>query len=321
MGNPRTLKRLARHVSYQFRRATLPLRRSGFSSFNEEQLLGNYVAQLLPHGRGRTVVDIGAGGGRTGSNTLALFKGGWRGVGVEWDARKFAKLAGVYESLPRASACRLRVTPENVVALLETYEIERDFGVLSVDIDSYDYWVIDAVLERYRPGIVVTEINEKIPPPIKFRVSYDPDFRAREHFFGYSIACLDELCARRGYSLVGLEYNNAFLAPAELAGARSLTAGAAYRRGYLERPDRREKFHRNENMEALQSLTLEEGVSFIRQFFSGLTGKYELGMAGKTGAAGGAARDASAGHDLPEQAPAADRRSAKFSLSNTARGR
>jgi hypothetical protein len=303
-------------LGYQARRASLPLRRSGFSSFREEQLLDKFVGELLPDGRSRTAVDIGAGDGRTGSNTLALFKSGWRGVGVEWDARKFAKLAGVYERLPDVSACRLRVTPENIVPLLEAYRVEPDFGVLSVDIDSYDYWVLDAVLARYRPGIVVTEINEKIPPPIAFRVNYDPNFRSREHFFGYSIACLEELCARRGYSLVELEYNNAFLAPVELAGGRALSAEAAYNRGYLERPDRREKFHRNENMEALHSLSPEDGVRFIRQFFSDLSGKYELGVAG---AAGETWRDVEL--DVAERTHAADRRSPSFSLPNTARGR
>jgi hypothetical protein len=315
MGKPRKVKQLLRHLGYQARRASLPLRRSGFSSFGEERLLGKFVAELLPPAQGRTAVDIGAGDGRTGSNTLALFKSGWRGVGVEWDARKFAKLAGVYGGLPGVSACRLRVTPENVVPLLEAYRVERDFGVLSVDIDSYDYWVLDAVLARYRPGVVVTEINEKIPPPIAFRVSYDPDFRPREHFFGYSIACLAELCARRGYSLIELEYNNAFLAPAELARGRALTPEAAYRRGYLERPDRREKFHRNENMEALHSLSPEEGVRFIRQFFSGLSGKYELGLAG------GEARDVGARAGVAEQPVAADRRPPGLPLPNTARGR
>ena len=285
-------KRLLRHVGYQFRRGTLPLRQSGFSSFDEEQILNRYVAQLLPAGHSRTVVDIGAGDGRTGSNTLALFRSGWKGVGVEWDARKVRKLARVYEQLPGASACRLRVTPENVVPLLEAYGVERSFGVLSVDIDSYDYWVLDAVLTRYRPHVVVTEINEKIPPPIRFRVKYDPDFRSREHFYGYSIACLDELCARRGYALIDLEYNNAFLAPKELAGERALTPETAYRRGYLERPDRREKFHRNQNMEVLHAVRPEEGVRFIRQFFSRLVGKYEL--------------DIAAGAGAPEEAPEQD---------------
>ena len=290
-------KRLIRHVGYQYRRGMLPFRESGFSSFGEEQLLSRYIAELLPAGHSRTLVDIGAGDGRVGSNTLALFKSGWRGVGVEWDARKMRKLAGVYERLPEAFACRLRATPENVVPLLEAYGVETNFGVLSVDIDSYDYWVLDAVLGSYRPQLVVTEINEKIPPPIEFRVKYDPGFQSREHFFGYSIACLDELCALRGYALIDLEYNNAFLAPKELAGARALTPESAYRRGYLERPDRREKFHRNENMESLHAVGPEEGVRFIRQFFSPLAGKYELGIA----AAAHTPKDVP--EDVPEDAP------------------
>ena len=291
-------KRLLRHVGYQFRRGTLPLRQSGFSSFDEEKILNRYIAELLPAEHSRTVVDIGAGDGRTGSNTLALFKSGWKGLGVEWDGRKARKLATVYERLPEASLCRLRVTPQNVVPLLEAYGVERNFSVLSVDIDSYDYWVLDAVLTRFRPQLVVTEINEKIPPPIKFRVKYDPDFQLREHFYGYSIQCLEELCARRGYVLIDLEYNNAFLAPKELAAGRALSAEAAYRRGYLERADRREKFHRNQNMEALHAVGPEEGVRFIRQFFSKLAGKYELSIADAT------PEDAVPEDAVPEDAPA-----------------
>lgn len=66
-------------------------------------------------------------------------------------------------------------------------------------------------------------------------MKYDPDFQSREHFYGYSISCLEELCAERGYSLIGLEYNNAFLVPTELAEMCALTFEAAYRQGYLER--------------------------------------------------------------------------------------
>jgi hypothetical protein len=279
MGFTPAVKRFFRHVGYQSRRGTLPFRQVGFSCFSEEQVLEKYIAELLPEGHCRTAVDIGAGDGRTGSNTLALFKRGWKGLGVEWDSRKAYKLAKTYQHLSEVSSCRLRVTPDNVLALLGMYEIERSFSVLNIDIDSYDYWVLDAILNGYRPGIVITEINEKIPPPMKFKVNYDPDFQLGEHFYGYSIACLEELCAQHGYSIIDLEYNNAFLAPTELAGARGLTAELAYRRGYLERPDRREKFPRNENMEILHSVSSEEGIRFIRQFFSKLAGRYELTIA------------------------------------------
>ena len=285
MSISRRAKRLFQHVRYQIRRGTLPLRQSGFSSFNEEQILNGYIAELLPAGGSRIAVDVGAGDGRTGSNTLALFKSGWRGLSLEFDSRKAYKLARLYQDLPEVFSCRLRVTPGNILPLLAAYEIERDFSVLSLDIDSYDYWVLDAILSRYRPCIVIAEINEKIPPPIKFRVSFDPAFQLRSHFFGFSISCLEELCATRGYALLGLEYNNVFLAPVELAGERALTPEAAYRQGYLERPDRKEKFPRNQNMEILYSLSPEEGAQFIRQFFAPFAGKYELSIPGASAAA------------------------------------
>ncbi len=254
-------------------------RRNGrcFSNFNEERLIKEYVAQLLPTGRAHVAVDLGAGDGVRHSNTHALFAAGWHGLAVEADSRRSYRLARTYRNHPHVFVCRARVTPQNVVPLLEAYEIEPAFGVLSLDIDSYDYWVLDALLARFRPRLVVTEINEKIPPPIRFVVNYDANFQLQHHFYGYSIASLAELCARHAYALVELEYNNAFLAPAEIAPA-ALTPAAAYRRGYLERPDRREKFWLNQDMEVLHALSPAAGVEFLEKFFARHAGKYEIGL-------------------------------------------
>ena len=266
-------------VGARLQETKLRLRQGGFSNFDEEKIIERFVAELLPRGAGRTAVDIGAGDGIKGSNTYALFRRGWRGLGVEGDARRAGRLAHAYRELEGVSACHARVTPENVVSLLESQGVAREFDLLSLDIDSYDYWVLDALLRRFRPRLVVTEINEKIPPPIRFVVRFDPDFRLQHHFFGYSIASLEDLCARHSYALIALEYNNAFLAPLELDGVRPLDFAEAYRRGYLERADRRERFHRNLDMESLHTLSPEEGVDFIRRFFARHEGKYDLGLA------------------------------------------
>jgi hypothetical protein len=250
----------------------------GFSNFDEERIIKEYSAQLLPAARMHTAVDLGAGDGVRHSNTHALFAGGWAGLAVEADSRRVYRLARTYRNHPRVFVSRCRVTPHNVVPLLAAYEIEPEFGVLSLDIDSYDYWVLDALLARFRPRLIVTEINEKIPPPIKFVVKYDPDFQLRHHFYGYSIESLAELCARHAYALVELEYNNAFLAPAEIAPA-ALTPAEAYRRGYLARADRQAKFRLNEDMEILHTLDAAAGVTFLNRFFAQHQGKYEIGVA------------------------------------------
>jgi hypothetical protein len=265
-----------KRLEHRLQRARVAAGRERFSNFSEEQILRKYIAQLLPAGASRTAVDIGAGDGVRGSNTYALFREGWRGVGFEGSNRKVCKLAGAYKHYPQVSAANCVVTPSNVVPLLKAYNIEREFGVLSLDIDSYDYWVLDALLAEFRPRLVVTEINEKIPPPIKFVVNYDPDFQMTHHFFGYSIASLADLAARHNYAILEVEYNNAFLAPRELPGVVPRDAADAYREGYLNRPDRQQKFRANANMEILHTLRPQEAVEFLERFYSQHRGKYEL---------------------------------------------
>ena len=263
-------------LEHRLQRTRAAAGRNRFSNFGEEQILRKYIAELLPEGAHRTAVDIGAGDGVRGSNTYALFREGWRGVGFEGSNRKVCKLASAYKHYPQVSAANCVVTPANVVPLLKAYNIEREFGVLSLDIDSYDYWVLDAVLSEFRPRVVVTEINEKIPPPVKFVVKYDPAFQMTHHFFGYSIASLADLAARHDYAILEVEYNNAFLAPLELPGIVARDAALAYREGYAHRPDRREKFRANANMEILHTLSPAEAVKFLDEFYAQHRGKYEL---------------------------------------------
>ncbi|MCA1630276.1 MAG: hypothetical protein LC785_10810 [Acidobacteria bacterium] len=170
------------------------------------------------------------------------------------------------------------MTPKTVTRLLREHGVGREFDVLSLDIDSYDYLVLDVLLKDFRPRLVVTEINEKIPPPVRFHVEYDPHFRLRHHFYGYSIQSLAELCARHGYTILELEYNNAFLAPKEIAGAQVEGVAEIYRRGYLERPDRRKKFSSNLDVDILHSLGPAEAIDFIERFFARHRGKYELSL-------------------------------------------
>ena len=272
----RYINRLGLHLQ----RAGQRIRRSGFSNFGEEQILEALIAELLPPDHSRFAVDIGAGDGVRGSNTYALFRRGWRGLGVEGDERRARRLSRAYRSFLEVEPAHALATPSNVIALLREHGVPHDFGVLSLDIDSYDYFVLDSVLRGFRPRVVVTEINEKIPPPVRFVVNYDSDFRLQHHFFGYSIASLEELCQRHSYTLLALEYNNAFIAPRELLrGARTLDAATAYRRGYLERPDRRERFPANQDMEPLHTLTPAESVEFLQKFFARHKGKYELSVA------------------------------------------
>jgi hypothetical protein len=150
--------------------------RGRFSHANEQSILARYIDQLLPKDQPRTVVDIGAGNGVRWSNSYALLLAGWKALGIEADPQKYSLLSKVYARFPQAHASNSLAGPDNISALLQAFEIEKNFGVLCLDIDGNDYWVLDAILTNFRPGLVVTEINENIPPPLRFVVKFDPGF-------------------------------------------------------------------------------------------------------------------------------------------------
>jgi hypothetical protein len=257
----------------------LALKRFGrdvrFSHFGEQALIKELVAGVAPEQR--ICVDIGASDGVEGSNTLPLFQAGWGGLAAEFDPVRFAMLALVLSTAGDVDLVRGKVTPPTVGPLLRSHGIPREFGLLDIDIDSYDYYVLDAVLADYRPRLIVAEINETIPSTLRFTVNWNPDFEFRgDNFFGLSLTALTELAERRGYVLAQLHYNNAFLVAAEHHSGAGLNASDAYAQGYVAQPDRRERFYWNEQFEPLLTMTPEAARDWLDAHFADRRGEYEL---------------------------------------------
>jgi len=273
----RLVKRSLNAIGLELRRVR-PANEAGntdYSNFGEDRVIGDLLRQIAL--RHRFAVDIGAGDGETMSNSFSLFRAGWEGLAAEWDGTRFAKLAYRYAGLPGARLARVRITPDNVLGVLAAAEAPREFGFLNLDIDSYDYYVLEKLLGVYRPSLICAEINEKIPPPLRFSVKGDPAHHwSKDHFYGQSLSLLEELAWRNSYALVGLEYNNAFLIPRELNPVPLQSAAEAYRIGYLERADRLQKLPWNKDMEALQGMDVEAAKAFVREKFKAYEGKYLL---------------------------------------------
>ena len=262
-----------RDLQFWFRRRSAMKPGAHVSNFNEQAIIQKYIRDLpiTVH----TAVDIGAGDGIRSSNTFPLFANGWSGVGIEADPAKARRLAKAYKRFYGVNAVQASVQPDAICELLAQNRVERDLGMLSIDIDGNDYWVLDAILEHYRPRLIVSEYNEKIPPPLRFLVNYDPAFTLRHHFYGYSVEKLEDLLNKHDYVLLEIEYNNVFLAPRE-SGATAKSARQAYDEGYRKRSDRLEKFPDNRNMEPLLTMSPENAVLFLNDFYKAYAGQYSL---------------------------------------------
>jgi len=261
----RFLKRIQRHLEFR--------RTAGHSE--DEAIVTKYL-ESLP-GNSKYCVDIAAQDGVMGSQTLRLFQAGWPGLAVEFDGRMFSALSEMYKSFEHVSLVRTKVVPQNVVSILEAALCPRDFAFLSLDIDSYDYYLLDRILSVFRPGLICVEINENVPPPLKFSVTFNEDQQwTGDHFQGQSICKCHELCVQYRYDMVELHYNNLFLVPAELNVWKALTPHAAYDEGYRLKPDRKRRFPWNADMEDVLDMPPGEAVEFLRRKFADYKGRYTL---------------------------------------------
>jgi hypothetical protein len=121
-----------------------------------------------------------------------------------------------------------------------------DVGLLSIDVDGNDYWVWDAI-SVVNPRIVICEYNSIFGPDFSVVVPYDPWFeRSRAHYsnlyYGASISALEQLGAKKGYTLVAgnREGKNAFFVRNDLASmVPPISSAEAYvRSNYRESRDK-----------------------------------------------------------------------------------
>jgi hypothetical protein len=94
------------------------------------------------------------------------------------------------------------ITAQNINSLFAKYDVPNEFDLLSIDIDTNDYWVWDAIKD-YSPRVVVIEYNSSVPPTESKSTSYDPAARwDGTDYFGASLLALKRLGDSKGYSLV-----------------------------------------------------------------------------------------------------------------------
>lgn len=96
------------------------------------------------------------------------------------------------------------ITAENINLLLEKHHVPENFDLLSIDIDSNDFYVWHAM--KHRPRVVVIEYNPNHAPNEDKVIVYDAK-QAWDgtSYFGASLLAMYKLGRLKGYSLVYAE--------------------------------------------------------------------------------------------------------------------
>ena len=249
-----------------------------FSGHGETQAVKNFLDNSSS--QVNYYVDIGASDGVSSSSTLEFAKNdNWSGLSIEFDNKKFSKLKFVYRKYRNITLANTKVTPSSIVSLFEQHSVPDNLTFINIDIDSYDLDVISTILqEGYKPDIVSIEINEKIPPPIYFKVIFDENhYWKGDHFYGCSINAAKIEFSKFDYKLADFKMNNAvFVNSKVFPMTKDLDATSAYDSGYRNVPNRKSLFKYNHDVEDLLTIENTEKIKFINNLYSDYKNMYEL---------------------------------------------
>jgi hypothetical protein len=194
-----------------------------YSQSGQDGIIEEIFRRIEPSGKTFVEFGVGAGGGFENNTTYLLAKG-WNGYWIEADVEVGNRIRKQMGFLIDAGALKLataRVTAENIALLFEQLAIPQEFDLLSIDIDSCDYWVWRE-LSHYQPRVVVIEYNSFLPASADWVLSYDPDAQWEEMNmeFGASLKALERAGREMGYVLVGCDLtgSDAFFVREDLAG-------------------------------------------------------------------------------------------------------
>jgi hypothetical protein len=178
-----------------------PLNKFGHRCFsqNDEDGITIEICRRLGLTAG-SYAEFGVSDGRE-NNTLILaamgFKGFWVGNMEVFRTEK----PGIFKYK------KSWITLDNIYPLtcdsMSSLDIaELDF--ISLDLDGNDYYFIENLLaNKVNPKVFILEYNARFPPPVRFKIDYNPDHKWEGgDYFGASLSTFEELLETAGYTLV-----------------------------------------------------------------------------------------------------------------------
>ncbi|MEO7997536.1 MAG: hypothetical protein ABI852_08830 [Gemmatimonadaceae bacterium] len=234
-----------------------------FSQFGEDGIIQKLVRTLpMPN---HTFIEFGVEDFAESNCRFLMMNDNWRGFVVDGSDRWISALQkhDWFWKFDLRAKCAM-ITRDNVNDVLRESGFDRDVGILSIDVDGVDYWLLEA-LNAFSPRVLIVEYNSLFGSERSISVPYQSTFvRRQQHYsdlyFGASLGAFAHLAGTKGYSLIGTERAgvNAFFVRNDLLtdSVRAVSVAEAFHQSTLRQSRNREG--------ALDFLTLEQRTAAIK---------------------------------------------------------
>lgn len=167
-----------------------------YSQNGEDGIIEQIIKELKINNG--TFCEFGASDGITSSNTFNLIKNkSWTGLAIEADKNRYNLCVENYKPYPNIQIKNGMVlfnnAEYNLDKWLEKSNMEKDFDILSIDIDCDDYYVWEN-MTQFNPKIVIFEVNSYRDPvfdelPRNPSTEYNIDLLRQQNPSRVSIGC------------------------------------------------------------------------------------------------------------------------------------
>ena len=165
----------------------------------------------------KNFLEIGTQDYKESNTRFLLINRNWDGFLIEADkaAVKDIKSQRIFWK-HRLKVKNEFITKDNITNIINKINVPKKLGLLSLDIDGVDYWVLKE-LSVLDPSIIICEYNSLFGQKKSVTVPYKKNYiREKEHYsnlyYGASIKAFIDLMKKRNYFLIGTNSagNNAF---------------------------------------------------------------------------------------------------------------
>jgi hypothetical protein len=177
-----------------------------FSQWGEDGILQRLIGCIDI--KNKTFIEFGVEDFHESNCRFLLMNNNWSGFVIDGSRSNIERLRNsyFYWKYPIESSVSF-ITKRNINDVLSASKFDHDLGILSIDIDGVDYFILEAITD-YRPRILIVEYNAVFGKERKITVPYADNFlRTTSHYsnlyFGASLAALTRLANNKGYTLVG----------------------------------------------------------------------------------------------------------------------
>ena len=195
---------------------------TGFWSQHGEEGVIEYLIDNIGSIK-KFILDIGSGNTPLGSNSFRLLKEhAWDGILIDALGTSDDKKNYIYHEPPRyhfvndadfdlfvSKHVNTFFEKDTIVDILEENKCPKQPGILSLDIDGMDYWILKTLLEaKYTPSIAIVEFNPKWHPNESYTVKYrigakkNDKFTGKGTVYGASLLAFTRLFEIHGYTLI-----------------------------------------------------------------------------------------------------------------------